>query len=117
MVKHFDFPTHAILAAAFFLVCGSAVQAILPDPTRRGRVVEGRGRTAVDTGAGGHHGALVGDVFFVQDEERGSVLEFGTRESYVDTHAWITDMGNADFSMAAWISAWAANRASMLDAL
>jgi len=45
-------------------------------------------------------------VAFVQDEERGLVLEFGTNESYVDTNAWITELGGADFSMAAWILAY-----------
>ncbi len=103
MFKHLDFQTHTVLATVLLIICSPAVQAKLPDPISIWRFEEGSGRTAVDTAAGGHHGALVGDVFFMQDEDRGSVLEFGTRESYVDTHAWITDMGNADFSMAAWI--------------
>ena len=103
MCKRFSFQTNAVLATLLCFICSTAVQAELPDPISLWRFEEGKGKTAVDTGPGGFHGTLVGDVAFVEDDERGSVLEFGTKESFVDTNAWITDMGNADFSMAAWI--------------
>jgi hypothetical protein len=103
MCKHFNSQTTVVLASILCFVFGSIVQAALPDPISMWRFEEGSGETAVDAGIGGHHGTLVGDVSFVQDEERGSVLEFGTSESYIDTHAGITELGNADFSMAAWI--------------
>ena len=103
MCKHFNSHTIVILTSILCLICSSVLQAQLPDPVSIWRFEEGSGKTAVDLGTGGHHGTLVGDVFFTQDEERGSVLAFGTGESYVDTHAGITELGGADFSMAAWI--------------
>ena len=106
MGKHSNSQAIAVLATTLFLIRSTVVQAQLPDPVSIWRFEEGIGETAVDTGLGGHHGALVGDVAFVQDEERGLVLEFGTNESYVDTNAWITELGGADFSMAAWILAY-----------
>jgi hypothetical protein len=96
----------AVLTIFHCFICCTAVQAQLPDPVSMWRFEEGSGNTAVDTGAGGYHGRLVGDVFFVQDDERGSVLEFGSSESYVDTNAWVAEFGNADFSMAAWINTY-----------
>jgi len=67
------------------------------------RFEEGSGEIAADSGVGGHAGILTGNVAFVDDADRGSVLEFGSGESYVDTEAWITEMGDAHFSIAAWI--------------
>ncbi|NQV33333.1 MAG: discoidin domain-containing protein [Phycisphaeraceae bacterium] len=103
MCKHSNFQANSVLATLLCIICSTAVQAELPDPVSIWRFEEGSGQSAADTGVGGFHGTLVGNVAFVQDEERGSVLEFGTNESFVDTHAWITDVGDADFSMAAWI--------------
>ncbi|MCP4453809.1 MAG: hypothetical protein GY809_20295, partial [Planctomycetes bacterium] len=103
MSKHSRSRTNMVLAALICCICSAAVQAELPDPVSLWRFEEGTGQSAADTGTGGFHGTLVGNVIFVEDEERGSVLEFGTNESFVDTNAWITDVGDADFSMAAWI--------------
>ena len=91
------------LGSMLCLVCVAAAQAQLPDPVSMWRFEEGSGKTTADIGTGGHRGTLVGSVVFVNDSERGSVLEFGAGESYIETNAWITEMGIADFSIAAWI--------------
>jgi hypothetical protein len=92
-----------ILAMAICLTCSGIVAAQLPEPVSFWRFEEGSGSTTADLGTGRHPGTLVGDVAFVNDPERGTVLEFGTGESYVETNAWITELATADFSMAAWI--------------
>ena len=91
------------LGSMICLVCVTAAKAQLPKPASMWRFEEGSGKTTVDAGTGGHRGTLVGNVVFVNDSERGSVLEFGAGESYIETNAWITEMGTADFSIAAWI--------------
>jgi len=92
-----------VLASVICLTCVAVAPAKLPDPVSLWRFEEGIGSITADSGTGGHHGILVGNVTFVDDAERGSVLEFGPSESYVETNAWITEMGDADFSIAAWI--------------
>lgn len=91
------------LAVAICLVCTVVAQAQLPEPVSFWRFEEGSGGTTADIGTGGHPGILVGNVAFVDDPERGTVLEFGPGRSYVETNAWITELGTADFSIAAWI--------------
>lgn len=103
MCKPLTLPGIVIAATLLCLTFGAVVRAELPDPVSLWRFEEGDGKTAADVGTGGFHGTLVGDVFFVEDAERGSVLEFGTGDSFVDTNAFITELGDADFSMAAWI--------------
>ena len=93
----------SVLASVICLACITVARAQLPDPVSMWRFEEGGGTTAADSGIGGHHGTLVGDVTFVDDADRGSVLGFGTGESYVETNAWITELGGADFTVAAWI--------------
>ena len=103
MCNRFDFQANVVFVTLLSLLFAVTVQAQLPDPVSLWRFEEGDGKTAADTGVGGFHGVLVGNVYFVEDVERGSVLEFGTNDSYVDTSAFITELGDADFSMAAWI--------------
>lgn len=93
----------SVLASVICLACITVAQAQLPEPVSMWRFEEGSGGTTVDGGTGGHHGILVGNVAFADDPDRGSVLEFGASESYVETNAWITELGDADFSVAAWI--------------
>ena len=92
-----------VLVSVVCLAFGTVVQAQLPEPVSFWRFEEGSGDTTEDIGTGVNPGTLVGSVAFVKDPERGSVLEFGTGESYVETNAWITELGDADFSIAAWI--------------
>jgi len=92
-----------VLATVVCLAWCTVAQAQLPEPVSLWRFEEGSGVTTADIGTGGHTGILVGDVAFVEDEERGSVLKFGTGEGYVETNAWITEFGIADWSVAAWI--------------
>ncbi len=91
------------LAVALCLACSVVAQAQLPEPVSFWRFEEGSGSTTGDIGTGGHPGILVGNVAFVDDPERGMVLKFGPGRSYVETNAWITELGTADFSIAAWI--------------
>jgi len=85
------------------LMCSTVVEAQVRDPVSFWRFEEGKGFTTADIGFGNHPGTLVGNVGFVQDAERGSVLEFGAGGSYVETNAWITELGSANFSIMAWI--------------
>ena len=103
MCKNPNSLTSSVLLSVICLACITAAGAKLPDPVSMWRFEEGSGGMTADTGIGGHPGMLVGEVAFVDDVERGSVLEFGAGESYVETNAWITEMGIADFSIAAWI--------------
>ena len=103
MCKNPNSPISSVLASVICLSCITVARAQLPAPVSMWRFEEGIGGTTADTGIGGHHGTLVGNVAFVEDADRGSVLEFGASESYVDTNAWITEMGDAHFSIAAWI--------------
>ena len=103
MCKNPNSLTSSVLVSVICLACITAAGAKLPDPVSMWRFEEGSGGMTADTGIGGHPGMLVGEVAFVDDVERGSVLEFGAGESYVETNAWITEMGIADFSIAAWI--------------
>ena len=92
-----------VLATVVCLALCTVAQAQLTEPVSFWRFEEGSGVTTADIGTGGHTGTLIGDVVFVEDEERGSVLKFGTGDGYVETNAWITELGTADFSVAAWI--------------
>jgi len=103
MCKNSNSLIYSVLASVICLACTTVARAQLPDPVSMWRFEEGSGTTTADAGTGGHHGTLVGDVIFVNDPDRGSVLEFGTSEGYVETNAWITELGGADFSVAAWI--------------
>jgi hypothetical protein len=85
------------------LTCSMVVEAQVRDPVSFWRFQEGKGVTTADIGFGGHRGTLVGNVAFAKDAERGSVLEFGMGDSYVETNAWIAELGTADFSIIAWI--------------
>ncbi len=85
------------------LTCSTVVEAQVRDPVSFWRFEEGKGVTTADIGFGGHRGTLVGNVGFVKDGDRGSVLEFGAGDSYVETNAWITELGTANFSITAWI--------------
>ncbi len=76
-----------VLVSVVCLAFGTVVQAQLPEPVSFWRFEEGSGGTAEDIGAGVHPGTLVGNVAFMKDAERGSVLEFGAGESYVETNA------------------------------
>lgn len=91
------------LVVGICLACSAAVQAQRPEPVGFWRFEEGSGGTTADIGTGGHPGTLVGNVSFVDDDDRGTVLEFGPGTSYVETNAGITELGTADFSIAAWI--------------
>jgi hypothetical protein len=79
------------------------VEAEVRDPVSFWRFEESRGVATADIGFGGYRGTLVGSVGFVKDAERGSVLEFGGGDGYVETQAWITELGPASFSIMAWI--------------
>ena len=103
MCKNPKFLMSSVLASVVCLACVAVAPAQLPEPVSMWRFEEGSGGMTADTGIGGHHGLLVGNVAFVDDVDRGSVLEFGASESYVETNAWITEMGDASFSIAAWI--------------
>jgi hypothetical protein len=92
-----------ILALAIGLTCSGIVEAQLPEPIGLWRFEEGEGTTTADVGTGRNPGTLMGDVVFVKDPQRGTVLEFGTGASYVETHAWVTELATASFSMSAWI--------------
>jgi hypothetical protein len=59
------------------------------------------GRVAADSSAAGNDGTLVGDVFFTNDPERGAVLDFDS--GWVDTGAFVTEMGQASWTAAAWV--------------
>ena len=91
------------LVLVICLTYGALVEAQLPEPVSFWRFEEGSGGTTADVGIGQHPGTLVGNVTFVNDDERGSVLQFGAGRSYVETNAWVAELGTADFSIAAWI--------------
>jgi sorbitol-specific phosphotransferase system component IIA len=57
---------------------------------------------AVDDSFAGNDGTLVGDVFFTNDPERGSVLRFGGT-GWVDVGAFVTELGAAEFTSAFWL--------------
>ncbi len=103
MCKNSNSLRSSVLASLICLACFASASAKLPDPVSMWRFEEGSGTVTADAGFGLNHGLLVGDVRFVDDEDRGSVLEFGGAESYVDTNAWVTELGTADFTIAAWI--------------
>ena len=104
MCKKMIFPISSFVSIAIIcLTWSTVVEAEVRDPVSFWRFEEGKGFTTADIGFGNHPGTLVGSVAFVNDADRGSVLEFGMGDSYVDTNAWITELGPADFSITAWI--------------
>ena len=103
MCKKANYLISFVLATVVCVAWCTVAQAQLPEPVSLWRFEEGSGVTTADIGTGGYTGTLMGDVVFVDDAERGSVLKFGTGEGYVETNAWITELGGADFSVAAWI--------------
>jgi len=55
-----------------------------------------------DSGTGGNNGALKGTAVLVTDPERGKCLELDG-DGYVDISSAVIELGDADFTIAAWI--------------
>ena len=64
---------------------------------------EGEGGVAGDSSLAGNDASLVGDASFVNDAERGNVMSLDGDDSWLSTGAFVAELGNADFTIAAWI--------------
>jgi len=74
----------------------------LPQLVGLWRFEEGSGVKAADDSPADNDGTLVGGAGFLNDPERGSVMSFDG-SGWVDTGAFVTELGNADFSYAVWL--------------
>merc|ERR1711964_309326 len=63
---------------------------------------DGGGDVAGDSSLAGNDASLVGGASFVDDADRGNVMSLdGT--GWLSTDAFVAELGNADFTIAAWI--------------
>jgi hypothetical protein len=90
--------THLGLAFVLFLVCCVSARAEVPEPISLWRFQA----DATDSGAAGNNGTLQGTASIVADPERGNCLQ-ADGDGYVDVPSGVAELGNADFTIAAWV--------------
>ena len=98
MYRKPNFPILFVLALVLCLAWSTVVRAELPKPVSFWRF---EGNTA-DSVKGGNNGVLKGTAALVTDAERGNCLQLDG-EGYVDIPSGVTELGAADFTIAAWI--------------
>ncbi|MHC4425838.1 MAG: LamG domain-containing protein, partial [Planctomycetota bacterium] len=87
-----------VSAAILCLAWGTVARSQVPDPVSLWRF-EG---DTTDSGTGGNDGTLEGTAALVTDPERGLCLELDGN-GWVSTDAWVAELAEADFTIAAWI--------------
>ncbi len=98
MRRRLNFPILIVLALLLCLVCSSIGRAEVPKAVGFWRF---EGNTA-DSGSGGNNGTLKGTAAIVADPQRGKCLKLDGN-GYMDIPSGVTELGNADFTIAAWI--------------
>ena len=101
--------TSLISAAVLVVLCSTCVCQAQPGPPADGAIAlwefdEGAGTTATDssTAGGDHPGLLTGDVTWVTDAERGTVLAFDSFDGFVDIPSFNLTTNTVTFT--AWIN-------------
>ena len=98
MCRRVNYPIIFAFALLLCLVWSTASWADVPKPVGFWRF---EGNTA-DSGSGGNNGTLKGTAAIVADPQRGKCLKLDGK-GYVDIPSGVTELGNADFTIAAWI--------------
>jgi hypothetical protein len=98
MCRKLNFSILFALALVLCLAWSTVSQAEIPKPVGFWRF---EGNTA-DSGRGGNNGVLKGSAKLAVDEQRGKCLELDGN-GYVDIPSGVTELGAADFTIAAWI--------------
>jgi len=98
MCKKSNFGVLLVLATALCLAWTTFVHAEIPKAVGFWRF-EG---DTTDSGTGGNNGILKGTAALVTDPERGKCLELDG-DGYVDIPSGVTELGAADFTLAAWL--------------
>jgi len=98
MCRRLNLPILFVSALVLCLAWAAVVQAQIPKPVGFWRF---EGNTT-DSGSGGNNGILKGTAALVTDPQRGKCLELDG-DGYVDIPSGVTELGDADFTIAAWI--------------
>ncbi len=98
MCRKLNFPILFVLALVLCLAWSTVGRAEIPKPVGFWRF---EGNTA-DSGRGGNNGVLKGSAKLAVDEQRGRCLQLDG-DGYVDIPSGVTELGAADFTIAAWI--------------
>ncbi len=98
MCRKLNFPILFVLALVLCLAWSTVGRAEIPKPVGFWRF---EGNTT-DSGRGGNNGVLKGSAKLAVDEQRGRCLQLDG-DGYVDIPSGVTELGAADFTIAAWI--------------
>ncbi|MHC4890913.1 MAG: LamG domain-containing protein [Planctomycetota bacterium] len=98
MCRKLNFPILFVLVLVLCLAWSTVGRAELPKPVGFWRF---EGNT-VDSGRGGNNGVLKGSAKLAVNSQRGKCLQLDG-DGYVDIPSDVTELGDADFTIAAWI--------------
>jgi len=98
MCRRVNFPIIVALSLVLCILWSTSSRAEVPKAVGLWRF---EGNTA-DAGSGGNNGALKGTAAIVADPQRGKCLKLDG-DGYVDIASGVTELGNASFTIAAWI--------------
>jgi len=98
MCRKRDFQIVLVVASILCLAWGIVAEAEIPGAVAFWSF-EG---DTTDSGSGGNNGILKGTAALVTDPQRGKCLELDG-DGYVDILSGVTELGDADFTIAAWI--------------
>jgi hypothetical protein len=98
MFEKLTFSTLYVLTLALCLVWSADARAEIPQAVGFWRLEA----NTTDSGTGHNTGTLQGTAAFVRDSEHGNCLELHG-DGYVNIPSGVTELGDADFTIAAWI--------------